>query len=219
MRYRFTEYEAAGEAQRGEGWVGGQPEWVGPVPQWPVKWGDGELAEFVGQFRVAADAGGGGVDRAVYLFAVECSGEHIAVVQPGGQVSEECELRAAVGGPTVLEQAHRLKVVDVVEFADVERELEPVEGEDDDDRAWRLEEELEERQKDERDSRRMNQLGGPGVVPVWLQGDDLPGEDWQLVAQFDSCQLPFAVNFGDTGVGYLFLSPEGERAEFFFQSC
>jgi hypothetical protein len=65
----------------------------------------------------------------------------------------------------------------------------------------------------------MNQLGGPDVVPVWLQGDDLPGEGWQLVAQLDSCQLPFEVNFGDTGVGYLFLSPDGKDAEFFFQSC
>ncbi|MEU9856358.1 hypothetical protein [Streptomyces sp. NPDC047974] len=155
----------------------------------------------------------------VYLFAIGFSGEHATVVQPGGQVTESLETRAAATGPTDLDRAHLLRVEEEVDFSHVERELDPIEGEDEDDRKERLEERLEERQKNAAGSIRMDQLGGPDVVPVWLQGDDLPGEGWQLVAQLDSCHLPFEVNFGDSGIGYLFLSPDGKNAEFFFQSC
>ncbi|WP_156724791.1 YwqG family protein [Streptomyces apocyni] len=221
MRYRFTSYHRASDAETAvtDGTrLGGLPHWL-EEPQWPVDPYENELAPFMGQFRIpAADCGGNG-DRMVYLFAIGMSGEHATVVQPGGRVTESFETRAAATGPTDLDRIHLLRVEEEVDFSRVEREMEPVEGEDEEDRAWRLEELLDERQKDATGSIRMNQLGGPGVVPVWLQGEDLPGEGWQLVAQFDSCQLPFAVNFGDTGVGYLFLSPDGKNAEFFFQSC
>jgi hypothetical protein len=155
----------------------------------------------------------------VYLFAIGFSGEYATVVQPGGQVTESFETRTAATGPTRLDRVHLVRVDEEVDFAQVERELEPVEDEEEYDRAYRFEELLEERQKDAEDSIRMNQLGGPDVVPVWLQRDELPGESWQLVAQLDSCRLPFSVNFGDSGVGYLFLSPDGKNAEFFYQSC
>jgi hypothetical protein len=213
MRYRFTSYHPASDAEAAvtDGTrLGGLPHWL-EEPQWPVDPYENELAPFMGQFRNG--------DRMVYLFAIGFSGEHATVVQPGGQVTESFETRAAATGPTELDLAHLLRVEEEVDFSHVERELEPVEGEDEDDREVRLEELLEERQKDAAGSRRMNQLGGPDVVPVWLQGEDLPGEGWHLVAQLDSCQLPFEVNFGDNGVGYLFLSPDGKNAEFFFQSC
>ncbi|MDT0342911.1 YwqG family protein [Streptomyces litchfieldiae] len=217
MRYRFTSYHPASDAEAAvtDGTrLGGQPHWLAE-PQWPVNPYENELASFMGQFRVAAADG----DRMVYLFDIGFSGEHATVVQPGGRVTESFETRAAATGPTDLDRVHLLRVAEEVDFSDVERELEPAEDEDEDDREERLEELLRERQKDAAGSIRMNQLGGPDVLPVWLQGDDLPGEGWQLVAQLDSCQLPFEVNFGDTGVGYLFLSPDGKNAEFFFQSC
>lgn len=221
MRYRFTSYHPASDAEAAvtDGTrLGGQPHWL-EEPQWPVDPYEDELASFMGQFRVPAADGGGNGDRMVYLFAIGFSGEHATVVQPGGQVTESFETRAAATGPTDLDRVHLLRVAEEVDFSQVERELDPVEGEDEDDREERLEERLEERQKDAAGSIRMDQLGGPGVVPVWLQGDDLPGEGWQLVAQLDSCRLPFEVNFGDSGIGYLFLSPDGKNAEFFFQSC
>ncbi|MGW0664506.1 hypothetical protein [Streptodolium elevatio] len=201
--------------------LGGLPYWLA-APQWPVDPYTNELASFMGQFRVRVGDGGDGDghgDRVVYLFALGFSGEHATVVQPGGQVTKSVETRAAAIGPTALERVHLIRVDEEVDFAQVERDLAPVEGEDEDDREVRLEELLDELRKNAAGSIRMNQLGGPDVVPVWLQGDDLPGEDWQLVAQLDSYQLPFEVNFGDNGVGYLFLAPDGENAEFFFQSC
>ncbi|MGP4113682.1 hypothetical protein ACTWP5_22585 [Streptomyces sp. 4N509B] len=230
MRYRFTSYQPASDAEAAavtDGTrLGGLPHWL-EEPQWPVDPYENELATFMGQFRMpAADGSGKGNgdgdrdgDRMVYLFAIGFSGEHATVVQPGGRVTESFETRAAATGPNELDRVHLLRVEEKVDFSHVERDLEPVEGEDEYDREARLEEALEERQKDAEGSIRMNQLGGPDVVPVWLQGDDLPGEGWQLVAQLDSYELPFGVNFGDNGVGYLFLSPDGKNAEFFFQSC
>lgn len=225
MRYRFTSYHPASDAEAAvtDGTrLGGLPHWL-EEPQWPVDPYENELASFMGQFRVPATDGGAKGDRMVYLFAIGFSGEHATVVQPGGQVTESFETRAAATGPTDLDRVHVLRVEEEVDFSHVERELDPVESEgedeDEDDRNERLEERLEERQKDATGSIRMDQLGGPDVMPVWLQGDDLPGEGWQLVAQLDSCRLPFEVNFGDSGIGYLFLSPDGQNAEFFFQSC
>jgi hypothetical protein len=218
MRYRFTSYHPASDAEAAvtDGTrLGGLPHWLAE-PQWPVDPYENEPAAFMGQFRVSADADGDGM---VYLFAIGFSGEHATVVQPGGHVTESFETRAAVTGPTVLDRVHLLRVDEEVDFSHVGRDLEPVEDEDEDDREERLEELLRERQKDAAGSIRMDQFGGPDVVPVWLQGDDLPGEGWHLVAQLDSYQLPFEVNFGDNGVGYLFLSPDGKNAEFFFQSC
>ncbi|MGW7413610.1 hypothetical protein [Streptomyces sp. NPDC054863] len=60
-------------------------------------------------------------------------------------------------------------------------------------------------------------LGGPGVEPLWLQGEEVPGEGWELVAQLDSTALPFEVNFGDAGIGYAFLSPDGKEGRFLWQ--
>ncbi|MGA5064213.1 hypothetical protein ACPB9E_10600 [Streptomyces exfoliatus] len=221
MRYRFTSYHPASDAEAAveDGTrLGGRPHWLAE-PQWPVDPYEDELAAFMGQFRVSAADGGGGGDRMVYLFAIGFSGEHATVVQPDGRVTESFETRATATGPTELDRVHLLRVEEEVDFSRVERELEPVEGEDAEDRQWRLAELLGERRKDATGGIRMNQLGGPDVAPVWLQGDGRPGEGWQLVAQFDSRQLPFEVNFGGDGVGYLFLSPDGESAEFFFQSC
>jgi hypothetical protein len=221
MRHRFTSYFPASDAEAAvtDGTrLGGQPHWL-EEPRWPVDPYEDELAPFMGQFRVPAADGDWDRDRMVYLFAIGFSGEYATVVQPGGQVTESFETQTAATGPTRLDRVHLVRVDEEVDFAQVERELEPVEDEEEYDRAYRFEELLEERQKDAEDSIRMNQLGGPDVVPVWLQRDELPGESWQLVAQLDSCRLPFSVNFGDSGVGYLFLSPDGKNAEFFYQSC
>lgn len=215
MRYRFTSYQPASDAEAAAAdgtKLGGLPHWL-DEPQWPVSPYEDEPATFMGQFRVPA-AGG---DRMVYLFAIGYTGEHVTVVQPGGQVTDSFQTQEAATGPTVLDRAHFLRVEEEVDFADVEREVEPTE--DEDDREELLEELLGEHRKDAAGSIRMDQLGGPDVVPIWLQGDELPGEGWELVAQLDSCEVPFDVNFGDSGVGYLFLSPDGKNAKFFFQSC
>ena len=53
--------------------------------------------------------------------------------------------------------------------------------------------------------------------PEWLQGDETPGPGYWLVAQLDAGLLPFEVNFGDGGVGYVFLSADGQEGRFLWQ--
>jgi hypothetical protein len=60
-------------------------------------------------------------------------------------------------------------------------------------------------------------LGGPGIEPRWLQGEEPPGDGWHLLVQLDSGRLPFHVDFGDSGVGYAFTSPDSKEGRFLWQ--
>jgi len=62
-----------------------------------------------------------------------------------------------------------------------------------------------------------NKIGGS---PLFIQNTEFPGPGrWRLLVQLDSANVPFHVNFGDTGVGYLFLSEDGQAARFLWQCC
>ncbi|GAA2112455.1 hypothetical protein [Actinomadura alba] len=61
-------------------------------------------------------------------------------------------------------------------------------------------------------------LGGPGVEPNWLLGEEQPGtpRGWRLVVQLTD-GAPFFFNFGDGGIGYAFVSPDGKEGRFLWQ--
>ena len=60
-----------------------------------------------------------------------------------------------------------------------------------------------------------NKIGG---TPIFLQGDEFSSEaDWLLLLQLDSTQVPFSVNFGDAGVAYAFIDPEGSQGKLLWQ--
>ncbi|MDB6027593.1 MAG: hypothetical protein JWM68_3816 [Verrucomicrobiales bacterium] len=60
-----------------------------------------------------------------------------------------------------------------------------------------------------------SKLGG---TPRFIQDSEYPDDGpWQLLAQIDSCKVPFEINFGDAGVGYVFLSEDGKSAKFLWQ--
>ena len=42
-------------------------------------------------------------------------------------------------------------------------------------------------------------------------------EDWLLVLQLDSNEVPFQINFGDCGVGYAFVKADGSDGRFLWQ--
>ncbi|HLL65756.1 MAG TPA: hypothetical protein VK453_08400 [Micromonosporaceae bacterium] len=50
--------------------------------------------------------------------------------------------------------------------------------------------------------------------PVWLQGDESPGPGWRLVGQLTD---RLGYNFGDAGIGYIFVSPDGHEGRFLWQ--
>ena len=60
------------------------------------------------------------------------------------------------------------------------------------------------------------QVGG---TPTWVQGEETPAGDWQLLAQIDSAQVPFWVNFGDAGIGYVFLDTALRRGCLLWQGA
>jgi uncharacterized protein YwqG len=60
-----------------------------------------------------------------------------------------------------------------------------------------------------------NKIGGS---PIFIQNTEFPSSGrWRLLLQLDSTKVPFSVNFGDAGVGYLFLSEDGQVAKFLWQ--
>lgn len=62
-----------------------------------------------------------------------------------------------------------------------------------------------------------NKIGG---LPNFLQFKELPDgkeENWNLVLQLDSTSVPFCLNFGDSGVGYAFISNDGKTGKFLWQ--
>jgi hypothetical protein len=53
-----------------------------------------------------------------------------------------------------------------------------------------------------------------GGEPVWLQGDETPGPGWRLLGQLTD---RLGYNFGDAGIGYIFVSPDGSEGRFLWQ--
>jgi uncharacterized protein YwqG len=57
-----------------------------------------------------------------------------------------------------------------------------------------------------------------GGTSIFLQGEEYPeGGDWRLLLQLDSASVPFHVNFGDAGIGYAFISGDGNKGRFLWQ--
>jgi len=128
------------------------------------------------------------------------AGENALILQPGPFVPI-VSTRPLKIGPTL--QARRESTTgflrrpqvtfENVELAVSERELEPTDSE----------------------PRLHSRIGGQ---PGWLQNDETPDGDWRFLAQIDSVTTSFAVDFGDGGVGYLFVRADGLEARFLWQS-
>ncbi|MEU6378582.1 hypothetical protein [Streptomyces sp. NPDC046909] len=178
--------------------MGGQPVWL-EAPQWPVSLETGEPMQFLGQF--ALDGG-----RLAYLFMTGDEdefvdgtyepegGENALLVQPGGRIPDFVTVEARAEGPSV--GSDQLPGAGEREGGDeAGRDAGDENGEGG---PWQF-------------------LGGVGVRPHWLQNPETPGEGWSLVVQLDAEDLPFYVNFGDAGIGYAFLSPDGKEGRFLWQ--
>lgn len=219
MKTRRIEFEE-GKASKLSTKFGGQPDWVAQ-PQWPISNETGNPMRFICQIDLSefnTDA------KMAYLFMTDEEeyvdgtwepegGENAIILQPA---SEKYNATASnVSGPTLYKMASQLFSKKLVP-KDVEFSVNLIEEDepdfvDEDERAdWN--DEVWEKYAKALDK---NKIGG---TPLFLQGTEFPdSRKWHLLMQLDSTKVPFFVNFGDSGVGYAFLSDDGKKAKFLWQ--
>lgn len=56
-----------------------------------------------------------------------------------------------------------------------------------------------------------------GGSPTWLQNEEPPRGAWQFLAQLDSTDV--RANFGDGGVGYVYVNPDTGEGRFLWQEA
>lgn len=195
---------------------GGQPVWA-TQPQWPISASTGAPMRFIGQIALDEPVFGDLAGRMAYLFMTDGDefvdgtwepegGENAFIIQPG-RYDKQTQLLSV--GPTLetwlAQPGHSLRTPHAIEYAVT---LTPS---DDPDVFADISLET---------AAGGNWTGGNkiGGSPAFLQGPEYPaGGPWKLVLQLDSADVPFEVNFGDAGVGYAFISTDGETGRFLWQ--
>ncbi|GAB7044552.1 MULTISPECIES: YwqG family protein [Catenuloplanes] len=181
----------------------GRPTWL-DGPQWPVSRALGRPMFFLGQFRL--DDGPDGEPRLAYLFMTDSETLQIRDDDSGydenrpgmPDVHETFEPEAGENA-VIVQPGGRVPSFVTVRAMDEPR------------MCWRDEDHLPVDASPAPGRVPMQFLGGE---PVWLQFDQTPAPGWRLVAQLTE-QLGF--NFGDDGVGYVFVSPDGTEGRFLWQ--
>jgi hypothetical protein len=186
---------------------GGQPVWL-TKSQWPLSRTTGHPMRFICQIALDAEVFGKLAGRIAYLFMTDeeesvdgtwepDSGENALIIQPGNYTLPTQPL---LTGPTLFTWAKvpnskRMASVPCVFAVD----LTP--GED-----------TEVFQREEAAERwGEHKIGG---TPAFLQYPEYPAGGPWLLLQLDSAGAPFHVNFGDAGIGYAFISEDGNTGNF-----
>jgi len=202
---------------------GGQPVWL-QEPQWPLSASTGEQMKFICQIVLYPEIFGQVSGRMAYLFMTDLeqqvvpawdpdAGENAVIIQPSARPLR-VKTTAAETGPTLYEYVeipgddmlHPRScefLVDVIRRTDPPFINETNRGALDEQTFARYSKEVEG-----------NKVGG---TPGFLQEDAMPPSG-HLLVQIDSAKVPFYINFGDCGVAYAFISPDGTAGRFLFQS-
>ncbi len=186
---------------------GGQPDWI-DNPQWPSSRRTNKPLAFLGQIELFPELGAHPRVHMAYIFMnnendgndatwAPDSGENAVVLQPGKPDFSTFQLQ---NGPTLSVMtyvAHLQPGMDPDMFDENKAK--------ENDEAWRAYCQHWDDFK----------LGGS---PVFIQYEEYPDEgSWHLLLQIPSLALPFQVNFGAAGVGYVFLNETGDVAKFLWQ--
>lgn len=202
---------------------GGQPVWR-QQPAWPISATTGQQMMFVCQILLYPEIFGEVVGRMAYVFMADTdqamattwdpdSGDNAVIIHPNGRPTR-APVKPLATGPSIYEYVQIPETGELrprpMEFAvDVFRRTDP----DFVDEANRVAMEDAVFQRYER-ACEGNKIGG---TPLFLQQDALPSGG-KLLVQIDSTKVPFYINFGDCGVGWAFISPDGSAGRFLFQS-
>ncbi len=201
---------------------GGQPVFL-EKPQWPLSRTTGEQMKFICQIALYPEVFGEVTGKMAYVFMTDLekqvvpawdpdAGENAVIIQPGRPLPFQTQ--AATVGPTLYEYVE----IPGEEFlhprpceflVDLSRRTDP--DFVDEDHRVAMDDPTFEKYSKEIEG---NKIGG---TPAFLQEDAIPGSG-HLLLQLDSTKVPFYVNFGDCGIGYVFISPDGSMGKFLFQS-
>lgn len=178
---------------------------------------------FIGQFAVYPELFGQQKARLAYLFMTDGKtfvngtwlpdgGENAVILQPGIWRGPLSVLRT---GPTLFKRVLD-GTTDVVEIP-VEYAIELKVGNDPE-----VLDEDEFREHDAWDSYcdflAESKLGGAPAFREYPENPEyLDANRWRLLLQINSALVPGALNFGDGGTGYLFISKSGDSARFLWQ--
>lgn len=217
-RYDITFHEASAPIARLVTKFGGQPAWATP-PQWPVSASTGAPMRFICQIALDEPVFGDLAGRMAYLFMTDTgatvlptwepeSGENALIIQPGRYDKATQPLTLGPALETWRDQpGGHLRAPHAIEYAVT---LTP--GDDPDVFA-----DIAEDVASGGNWTGGNKVGG---APAFLQGPEYPaGGPWKLVLQLDSADVPFDVNFGDAGLGYAFISTDGQTGRFLWQGA
>ncbi|MBL0319308.1 MAG: DUF1963 domain-containing protein [Alphaproteobacteria bacterium] len=187
---------------------GGNPVWLEKA-SWPISRSTGKPMNFICQIAIDTSIFPNAKGKMAYIFMTGDedggdaetwdpeSGENAVIIQPSHVL--EADVQEIAVGPTIASEYDvQLKIVNDIAAP-------ALESIDVDDPNY---EEI------------MNSIAGNkiGGTPLFIQGDESPeGDDWVLLLQLDSTQLPFEINFGTCGVAYAFINTNGDKGKFLWQ--
>jgi uncharacterized protein YwqG len=206
---------------------GGQPVWL-ETPQWPISRQLKKPMRFICQIKLEDTVFPGGEGKMAYLFMTDDEeyvdgtwkangGENAVIIQPEGLPAVATQ--ALETGPT-LKHYRQVDGEELLQAVDVELEAQLNLTEDPD----YIAESVRVSGSMSEDELRAyyNQIEGNkvGGVPDFLQSEAFPDDkqDWQLLLQLDSCDQPFTVNFGGSGIGYAFINESLSEGRFIWQN-
>jgi len=201
---------------------GGEPVWLGK-PEWPLSKSTGNPMRFICQIAIDQTRFSPVAARMAYLFMTDedefvdgtwepHGGENAVILQPDETTFKTAPL---TDGPSLYQMVQKpsakLLVPEPCEFSvvtndsedpDLYSDAKPMTCDD-------------TRSEANQSAFEGNKIGGS---PMFVQNEEYPGPgSWRLLLQIDSCKVPFYLNFGDGGVGYIFLSEDGKTAKFLWQ--
>lgn len=208
---------------------GGRPVWL-EEPAWPLTPATGEPMEFVAQVRLEPNLFGNRVETMAYLFVADAvwaetwepyGGENAVVVQPGGPPAVPTAART--DGPTLHHLLDEWGGPEPAAPASCEFEVLAIPGSDpagigdDTLRLWEADPWAQYQQK------AAGALGTPrgikiGGDPYFFRDwpEAFPRDRWRLLLQLDG-DLPFFLNLGVDGIGYILVRNDLRAAVFFWE--
>ncbi len=191
---------------------GGQPVWI-EKPEWAISRSMGKPMMFICQIALDKEIFGNIESKMAYIFMSDeednyidgtweaDGGENAVIIQPNGNNPESVSIQTGQSLSKWIEIAgEKNRKPFACEFDIGNAEI-MTDAEEDDEGNFE------------------NKIGG---FPRFLQGDEFPNNirtDWKLLLQLDSASVPFEINFGDSGVGYAFISNDGKTGKFLWQCC